>query len=120
MTQTFWEERPQWDGDRREDRKIKCWGFGKEGHIKYTLACPAKEKSCPVCKRKGHFQAFCGEKREGKVSKIKNPAPVEPMGNLGLLSPGMESGHFFSFSNGELGLEDDDVCVVRSHTQKPT
>ena len=80
--------------------KLVCWGFGMKGHHKWSSSCPAKEKECPECKRKGHFKASCKPKKDGKISEVGESEEAakndEVDGGLGLLSPGLDSGHFFS------------------------
>ena len=54
--------------------KMVCWGCGAKGHCKWTSSCPAKEKECPVCKKKGHSKAFCWKvKKGGKTSEVMEP-----------------------------------------------
>ena len=65
-----------------------------------TPTCPAKDKSCLSCKKVGHIQAFCRDRKGRKITEIKEPVVAEPTGSLGLLSPGLESGHFFSLDGG--------------------
>ena len=56
------------------------------------------------CKKKGHFKSQCKPKKGGKVSEVMEPVEAakkeEVVGNLGLLSPGVDSGSFFSFEPG--------------------
>ena len=79
-------------------------GCGAKGHQKWTSSCPAKDKECLGCKKKGHFKSQCKPRKEGKVSEVVETEEVvkkeEVVGNLGLLSPGMDSGSFFSFEPG--------------------
>ena len=80
--------------------KVVCWGCGAKGHQKWSSFCPAKEKECLGCKKKGHFKAQCKPRKYGKISEVMELEEAakkdEVVGNLGLLSPGVDSGHFFS------------------------
>ena len=81
--------------------KLVCYSCGSKGHRKSSSSCTAKEKECPGCKKKGHSKAFCWKIEKGcKISEVVEPEgagkKVEVDGSLGLLSPGVDSSHFFS------------------------
>ena len=40
-----------------DQSKVVCWGCGARGHWKWTSSCPAKDKGCLGCKKKGYFKA---------------------------------------------------------------
>ena len=84
--------------------KVVCWGCGAKGHQKWMSSCPVKDKECLECKKKGHFKSQCKPSKGGKVSEVMEPLEAvkkeEVVGNLGLLSPGVDSGRFFSFEPG--------------------
>ena len=75
-----------------------------KGHRKWTSSCPAKDKECQGCKKKGHFKAPCKPRKDGRVAEVMETEEVdkkeEVVGDLGLLSPGVNSGCFFSFEPG--------------------
>ena len=79
------------DGAKKDERKIKCWGCGKNGHHKWSDQCPVKDRECFICKQKGNFQAHCIPKKDGKVSEVAEPRVEEANGNLGLMSPCSET-----------------------------
>ena len=90
------------DGRRVDDKvggqsKVVCWVCGAKGHRKWSSSCPAKEKECLNCK-KDHFKAQCKPKKGGKISEVVEPEEAtkkdEVVGNLGLLSPGVDSVNF--------------------------
>ena len=80
--------------------KVMCWGCGVKGHQKWSAYCPAKDKECLDCKREGHFKAQCKVKKNGKNSEVMEPEEAakedEVVRSLGLLSPEVDSGSFFS------------------------
>ena len=77
---------------------------GAKGHRKWTSSYLAKDKECLGCKKKGHFKAQCKPRKDGKVSEVVESEEVdkeeEAVGNLGLLSSGVDPGSFFSFEPG--------------------
>ena len=103
--QGAWPARTEEKGVDKGDgqSKVVCWGCGAKGHQKWTSSCPAKDKECQGCK-KGNFMARCKPKKDGKVTDVVETEEVdkkeEAVGNLGLLSPGVDSGSFFSFEPG--------------------
>ncbi|KAK3733402.1 hypothetical protein QZH41_002706 [Actinostola sp. cb2023] len=57
--------------DRRDNRKVECYGCGRKGHYSRDPQCPAKGKTCNHCGKPGHFANKCREKnRDGKVNCI--------------------------------------------------
>ncbi|KAK3717696.1 hypothetical protein QZH41_001100 [Actinostola sp. cb2023] len=57
--------------DRRDKRKVECYGCGRKGHYSRDAQCPAKGKTCNHCGKPGHFANKCREKnRDGKVNCI--------------------------------------------------
>lgn len=44
---------------------IKCYRCGYHGHVQSDEKCPAKDKKCLKCKKKGHFAAMCKTHRAG-------------------------------------------------------
>ncbi len=41
---------------------LVCFGCGKPSHRVYSAECPAKQATCGLCHRVGHFKAFCQSK----------------------------------------------------------
>ena len=94
--------------------KIMCYNCGNSGHRRFDHLCPAKDKECTHCHKKGHFQAQCRSKKLGRAAEMKEQegtnvqhseetnekAPEPGPGGLGLLSPGYESGNFYSLGFG--------------------
>ena len=111
-----------WPGKRTDDKaggsqsKKTCWGSGVKGHRKWSASCPDEDKECLDCKRKGHLKSECKPRRDGKISEATEievaDREEEVDGDLGLLSPGMDCGSFFSFESG--------VQQGRQSTQHPS
>ena len=47
-------------------KKILCYRCGSPNHLANSKACPAINKTCNMCKKKGHFSSVC--KGQGKKS----------------------------------------------------
>ncbi len=43
-------------------QSLVCFGYGKPGHGVYSAECTAKQATCGLCHRVGHFRAFCQSK----------------------------------------------------------
>ncbi len=53
------------EGPRRDTSSgepLKCRSCGRNGHKSFSKECPAKDKTCNFCDKKGHFDTCCWEK----------------------------------------------------------
>ena len=56
------------------NRSVKSWNCGYEGHQAKSDNCPAKGQTCKKCGKKGHFIARCPFHKEKKSSKVRHVA----------------------------------------------
>jgi Zinc knuckle len=65
--------RGEWSKRQKSDNQMECWRCGRTNHRSDN--CPAIDKECRKCRKKGHFEARCTkkvqkvEKKEEKVKK---------------------------------------------------
>ena len=65
------------------NRRPKCYRCGREGHMAKDMNCPARDKTCNKCKKRGHFTKCCRTKtvnrrndyqkgKSGKQGRVHN------------------------------------------------
>ncbi|KAJ1189911.1 hypothetical protein NDU88_006653 [Pleurodeles waltl] len=53
-------------------RPLACFRCGSRDHLAYSRTCPALYKSCPKCRKVGHFAAVCKAKKSSTGMKVSS------------------------------------------------
>ncbi|XP_064464778.1 uncharacterized protein K02A2.6-like [Ornithodoros turicata] len=48
-----------------------CYRCGSTKHLANSPSCPARNKTCRSCKRKGHFESVCRQKSSAQATSVK-------------------------------------------------
>ena len=92
------------------DRQLRCYPYGREGHIRIDAKCPAKGKKCRKCK-KGHFEVCCKTDTK-KTRSWRRPATVRSVESDSNHGNGNDDVYVFTVNNG-LGNSDFFIEVGR-------
>lgn len=57
-------------------RHVQCYNCGVQGHIARDQICPARERTCRKCGRKGHYAKCC--KASGKAHVVQVMSVIGP------------------------------------------
>ncbi|KMQ83817.1 transposon ty3-i gap-pol polyprotein [Lasius niger] len=57
---------------------IKCYRCGYRGHVQSDEKCPAKDKECTKCHKRGHFAAMCRMQRAEKYGDGSDRKETKP------------------------------------------
>ena len=58
-----------------DERNIKCFNCGREGHLANYRSCPANGKKCARCGRYGHFALCCRGESDGQRQRVSDRRP---------------------------------------------
>ena len=56
--------------DFKSDKELRCFRCNRVGHMSRDKNCPARDRDCKSCGKKGHFQVVCRNK--GQLPSDKN------------------------------------------------
>jgi len=104
---------------QQQNKQLYCYGCGSNKHIHGNDECPAKEKDCFTCGKRGHFSTVCRQKqRQNQHVKGQPKQSINHTNTQSALKPTQDSEFLFSLNSknnlgkAHIGVEDVSIEFI--------